>query len=269
MSEPAIAAEGLTIRLRAHTALRDLSFQVAQGQILGVIGPNGAGKTTLLRAVLGMYAPHAGALRVLGRDPSSLRPPQLAEFRTHVAYVPQLDFARSGIPLTVREVVEISRAGRAGLLRGLRATDHEAVRLWLERLGLSTLANRPYDELSGGQQRKVQLARALAQEPSLLLMDEPAANLDLAWQQALLDLIEHVVAATHVTLVVVTHDVSLLPASCDAVLVLAEGRRMALGPPEEVLTPQAVSDLYGLPLDVERRADRFRVISRGNGNAGL
>jgi ABC-type cobalamin/Fe3+-siderophores transport system ATPase subunit len=250
-------------------AVWDLTFQALRGQVLGIIGPNGAGKTTLLRAILGLHRPHAGMLRVLGRDPSRLRAAQLAAFRTHVGYVPQLDFARSGVPLTVREVIEISRAGRAGLLRGLRPADREAVRLWLERLGLGALASRPYEELSGGQQRKVQLARALAQEPSLLLMDEPAANLDLAWQQALLDLIEQVVTATHVTLLLVTHDVSLLPACCDAVLVLAGGRRRAFGPPGEVLTPGIISELYGLPVDVERRAGRFHLISRGSGDARL
>ncbi len=267
MSEPAVAATALSVRLGAQQALCDLTFRLEAGRILGIIGPNGAGKTTLLRAMLGMHAPQGGELRVLGRDPAALRGVRLAKFRTRVAYVPQLDFARSGVPLTVRQVVEISRAGRAGLLRPLGDADRAVVQLWLERLGLAALAQRPYGDLSGGQQRKVQLARALAQEPSLLLMDEPAANLDLAWQEALIGLIEQVADATHVTLVLVTHDVSLLPAACDRVLVLAAGQLRAFGPPAEVLTAQVLCELYGLPVEVEQRAGRFHVLARGGSDA--
>ncbi len=266
MNEAAIEAEGLSIRLGAHAALEDLTFRIAHGGKVGIMGPNGAGKTTLLRAMLGMLKPQAGRLTVMGQEPSALSKTRLAQLRTHVAYVPQLDFLRSGVPLTVREVVEISRAGRVGLLRSLGAADHDAVQTSLEQLGLGALAGRPYGDLSGGQQRKVQIARALAQEPSLLLMDEPAANLDLAWQEALVDLIDEVAAVRKLTLVIVTHDVSLLPRSCDSVLVLAEGRWRAFGAPEEVLTRDIISSLYGLPVDVERRAGRYHVVSQGAGD---
>jgi len=164
-TSPLIELAGVSVSVPGREILSNLSFCIQEGEMVGVIGPNGAGKTTLLRAILGLCRVSIGRIRIGGEDPSVLRGAALARFRLKVGYVPQLDFAPSGVPLTVREVVEISRAGHAGLLRRLGAQDRAAVSLWLGRMGLLELANVPYARLSGGQQRKVQLARALAQEP--------------------------------------------------------------------------------------------------------
>jgi len=239
--------------------LCDLSFCVHEGEMVGVIGPNGAGKTTLLRLLLGLCRVSSGRIRVGGQDPSLLRGAALARFRLKIGYVPQLDLAPSGVPLSVREVVQISRAGHAGLLRRLGAQDRAAVELWLARMGLLELADVPYARLSGGQQRKVQLARALAQEPQLLLLDEPASNLDLAWQEALVALVDEVKRTTGITIMMVTHDLSLLPPCCGRVMVLAGGRLKADGPPAKVLLPSVLSELYGSPVEVQRRDARYFV----------
>lgn len=254
-----VELKGVTVRRGGRAVLRDVTFSVQAGQMVGVIGPNGAGKTTLLGTLLGLHRVSAGSLRVLGEDPARLGGGALARFRMKVGYVPQLEFVASGVPLTVREVVEISRAGRAGLLRGLSRQDRAAVDTWLSRMGLSELAERPYNQLSGGQQRKVQLARALAQGPQLLLLDEPASNLDLYWQETLIRLIDDIGAQTGITVLLVTHDLSLLPASCNRVVVLAEGALKAFGPSEQVLTPEVLAPLYGVAVQVERRDGRYYV----------
>jgi len=256
---PVIELSAAGVRLGSRMVLDGLSLRVDEGEMVGVIGPNGAGKTTLLRALLGLCRVCEGRIRVLGQDPSALGGARLARFRLKVGYVPQLERGAGGVPLTVREVVEISRAGHAGLLRGLGARDREAVDLWLERMGLSALADVPYACLSGGQQRKVQLARALCQEPRLLLLDEPASNLDLAWQEALVRTVERVHRTDGLALLLVTHEVSLLPASCRRVVVLQGGRLHADGPPEEVLVPEVLSQVYGTAVEVERRGGRYRV----------
>ena len=264
---PIVELNSVGVSLGGRPALRDLTFSVERGEMLGLIGPNGAGKTTLLRTLLGMHRPCAGSLAVLGRDPSALKGAGLARFRLRVGYVPQLDARQASVPLTVREVVEISRAGRAGLMRRLRPKDRAAVDAWLSRMGLVDLADRPYGELSGGQQRKVQLARALAQEPDVLLMDEPAANLDLAWQETLIRLIEQVSADTGVTMLLVTHDLSLLPASCGRILVLADGTLKAIGPTGEVLVPEVLLALYGTSVRIECHGGRYHVLPAAGQNS--
>ncbi len=261
MPAKAVELESVNVHLGGNSILRDVTFSVRTGELVGIIGPNGAGKTTLLRALLGMCLVSPGGLTVLGENPTALRGRELARFRTRVAYLPQLHFGPGGVPLTVREVVDISRAGRAGLLRSPGADDHRVVSAWIERMGLSELAERPYAELSGGQQRKVQLARALAQQPEMLLLDEPTANLDLYWQETLISLIEEVAAETGLTILLVTHDLSLLPPSCDRILVLAGGERQALGPPDEVVVPEVLLSLYGMEVQVERRHGRYHVFA--------
>jgi len=255
----AIEVENISVSLRGRRVLAGVSFTAHEGESVGLLGPNGAGKTTLLRCLLGLCRPSDGALRVLGWNPAQLRGGSLAAFRREVGYVPQLERRSTGVPLGVREVVEIARAGRAGLLRRLSAGDRRAVERWIDRMGLRGLEDRPYCELSGGQQRKVQLARALAQEPRVLLLDEPAANLDLAWQETLLAHIDEV-SRTGITVLLVTHDISLLPRSCERVLVLANGRLCADGPARRVLAPETLSAVYGTPVDVERLAGRHYVI---------
>ena len=256
---PTIEFQRVGVSLRGRSVLSDVTFSVQPGETVGVIGPNGAGKTTLLGTLMGIRRVSVGSLMALGQNISELRGSDLARFRVRVGYVPQFDVTSPGAPLTVREVVQISRAGRAGLLRRLRPEDHAAVETWLDRMGLTTLADRPYAQLSGGQQRKVQLARALAQEPEILLMDEPASNLDLVWQETLVQLIENISSSTTITMLLVSHDLSLLPPSCDRVAVLADGRLSRIGPPREVLIPQVLSALYGTPVEVERRDGRYHV----------
>ena len=165
------------------------------------------------------------------------------------------------MPLTVREVVAIGRTGIAGLLRPLRLADWQIVDEWIERLGLTPLTGQGFGEISGGEQRKTLVARAMVQQPELLLLDEPTANLDLGWRERIVQVIEELYRTMRLTVVLVCHELEVLPACCGRVIVLNEGLTIADGPPDEVLSTTMIESLYGPGLGVVRSAGRWAVVS--------
>ncbi len=267
MTKAAVDVAGLRVEAGGRTILALDRWCVAPGEVAAILGPNGAGKSTLLRACLGKMRPAAGRATVLGSTPSTLGPGARARWRRRIGYVPQGLAARTEMPLTVREVVAIGRTGLAGLLRPLRREDWRRVDAWIERLGLEPLARAAYGDLSGGEQRKTLLARAMVQEPELLALDEPTANLDLGWRERLVALLETLFRETDVTVLLVCHELAALPPACRRVLLLADGRPLADGPPAQVLTPERVASLYGPGLDVVRRGGRLAVVP-GGGEVG-
>jgi len=174
--------------------------------------------------------------------------------------VPQILPARAEMPLTVREVVAIGRTGIAGMLRPLRRDDWRIVDAWIERLALTPLARRGFGQISGGEQRKTLIARAMVQQPELLLLDEPTANLDLGWRERMVGLIGELYRTTGLTVVLVCHELEVLPNSCGRVVVLDRGRVLDDGPPEDVLVTARIETLYGPGLGVVRRAGRWVVV---------
>ncbi len=243
-----------------RTVLSIDQLTLAPGGILSVMGPNGAGKTTLLRACLGLAAPKAGSVRVLGENVAALRGAALAGLRRRIGYVPQLLPARSELPLTVREVVAIGRTARAGLFRRFSRADEQVVDRWIERLGLVPLADCAFNEISGGEQRKTIIARAMAQEPELLLLDEPTANLDLGWRERIVETIQQLHTQTRLTIVLVCHELEVLPPACRQVALLEAGRLVTTGTPEEVFTTDCVTRLYGAGLRAWHRGGRHAVL---------
>ena len=208
----------------AHGCLLDVeSLRAEAGSVVALMGPNGAGKTTLLRACLGLARATRGRVLVLGEDVRSLRGAALAGLRRRIGYVPQLLPARSELPLTVREVVAIGRTARAGLFHRLSSDDCQTVDQWIERLGLASLADRAFSQISGGEQRKTIIARAMAQEPELLLLDEPTANLDLGWRERIVETVQTLYTQTRITVVLVCHDLEVLPPACRQVVLLDAG----------------------------------------------
>jgi len=183
-----------------------------------------------------------------------------ARLRRRICYVPQILAGRSEMPLTVREVVAIGRTGIAGLLRPLRRNDWQMINQWIERLGLKPLADQRYGDISGGEQRKTLIARAMVQEPELLLLDEPTANLDLGWREQIVATLQHLHQQTHVTVVLVCHELEVIPQACRRLLLLIDGRISASGSPEDVLTSQRVASLYGPSLSVLNNNGRYAVI---------
>jgi manganese/zinc/iron transport system ATP- binding protein len=231
----ALEVRGFTVSYSAKPVLWDVDALFPEGALSAVVGPNGAGKSTLLRAALGLVPADAGQALVLGR------PARRA--LDAVAYVPQREAVDWDFPITVREVVEMGRYRSAGWVRRLRRGDRDAVAAALDRVGMTAYAGRQIGELSGGQRQRVFLARALAQDAAVLLMDEPFAGVDARTEAALLELLAEQRDAGR-SVVVVHHDLGTVRRSFDWALVL-NVRAIACGPVGEVIVPDVLGRAYG------------------------
>jgi iron complex transport system ATP-binding protein len=240
--DPIVEVRGVSFAYGARPALDGVTFSARAGEFVGLLGPNGAGKSTLVRLVAGLAAPSAGEVRLAGLAPHAA--PRRAVARV-CAFVPQEP--RVSWPFTVRETVMMGRAPRQGLLALPGRFDRGAVDGALEACDLVPLAGRRLDALSGGERRRVFFARALAQEPRVLLLDEPTAFLDLGHQVAAMQL-ARVAARGGLCVLAVLHDLNLAAAACDRVLVLSRGRVVAGGPPADVLTEARVREVWGVPI---------------------
>lgn len=223
MSEPACALSGVGVAAGGWRLLDGINLSVPQGEFAAIVGHNGAGKTTLLRLINATLLPSDGVVTVLGVDTGSAEPAGRSALRRLVATVPQLTQSADAAPICVRDVVMMGRAGRAGLFRRFSPRDRAIASAWMERLGILHLRDRLYCELSGGEQRKTHLARALAQEPRLLLLDEPTSNLDPRWQKEIIRIVEGIWRDGPLTVLCVTHETPL-PAAVGQVIALDHGR---------------------------------------------
>jgi len=263
MNEVDVHLRDVCVVRGGRTVLDVPELVVPSHSFFGVIGPNGAGKTTLLDVCAGLIRPARGEVRVTTRRVERLSSWQRTQLRRRIGVVPQRVDYHPDLPLTVREVVTLGRVGPRGLLRRLRADDHALVDTWLDTLELTTLARRTFRSLSGGEQQKVLIARAMVQQPRLLLLDEPASNLDLDWKERVVTLLEMLHHRHPVTVIMVSHEIGLLPACTDRVALMRSGTLLKVGPPEAVLTPTALSTVYACPVDVIGRHGRFHAVGRG------
>ncbi|MEX2445807.1 MAG: ABC transporter ATP-binding protein, partial [Dehalococcoidia bacterium] len=234
-----LEVEGAHVVTAGLTLLRDASLTVARGEVVGVIGPNGAGKTTLLRVATGVRRPDRGRVLLDGQplDARSRR-----DRAREIAVVEQLPEAPP--TMLVGELVLLGRFPHLGLLGRESAHDRTAAIAAMERAGCLELASRPLHTLSGGERRRVFIARALAQEPRLLLLDEPASGLDAGAQGEVFEVLR-TLAAEGAGVLVVVHDLTLAAATCDRLLLLHHGEQVAMGAPREVVTPAHVAAVYG------------------------
>jgi len=221
-----LLAEDVWAGYGERTVLSGVSFALRRGTLTGLIGPNGSGKSTLIKVILGLLKPWRGCVQLFGEH--------VAEVRGRVGYMPQIELVDWEFPVTVEDLVTLGRYGRLRRLRPPSTDDRATVRASLERVGLWDLRRRQIGELSGGQQRRLLLARALARSAELLLLDEPLAGLDIGAQEDLERLLRDLVDGGS-TLLVATHDLHHVAHSYDEVLCL-NGRVIAHGPPAEVLT---------------------------------
>jgi iron complex transport system ATP-binding protein len=249
-------------------ALDAVELTLPAGSLTAVLGPNGAGKSTLLRAINGELRPTAGTVRVLGEDLQALDWRAAARLRRRIAVMPQHADHAPAVPLSVREVVEIGRVAHGRRGAPLGAADRALCEKWLNRFGLQELAGRSFAALSGGEQRKTHLARIFAQEPELILLDEPAGHLDLPAQDALTRLIAEVWRETRATVLMVTHELRHLPPDTTHVILLARGRVEAAGAPRETLTSATLSALFDEPLEVFEHQGRYAAVAASDGNRG-
>ena len=240
--EVVVRLEGVstTYEGERRPAITDINLLVERGELITIIGPNGAGKTTLLETINGLL-PSEGLVEVFGL---SVRE-HGRELRRRIGYVPQDFMVEAGTPFLVKDVVAMGRVGRIGPLRPIREGDWEIVWAVMEELGIADLADRPIGKLSGGQQQKVMIARALAKEPELLLLDEPFSSLDARSRMVVCEILDGLREERGVTVLVVTHDLSAIPEGCERIVLLNEGRITADGPPDQVFTSEAFLRAYG------------------------
>jgi ABC-type Mn2+/Zn2+ transport system ATPase subunit len=252
MTEPVIRIENVVVSYRDSIALRGVSLAVAKGEFIGIIGPNGAGKTTLLTVVNGLARVIQGSITVLGRDANGRARHGL---RKQVGYVAQAAAIDKRMPITAREVVMIGRYGRLGLFKRPGTRDWRLVDEALELVGMTRLAQRPIGHLSGGEQQRIAIARCLAQEPDIFLLDEPTASLDWKAQTEILELVKRIHRERHLTTLFVTHNFDALPHAFDRVVLVKDGLITGDGPPDQLISTASLSALYNLPEAVveERR----------------
>jgi ABC-type cobalamin/Fe3+-siderophores transport system ATPase subunit len=259
----ALQINNLRVTEAHRTVLSVDEASISESEIVAIMGPNGAGKSTFLRTCLGMQQHVSGEVFVFDQRLDLLSYSELTRIRRWMGYIPQNLPARIELPLTVREVVAIGRTGLAGLFRRLEEKDWKIVDEWLTRLGIFALAQRGFGEISGGEQRKVMIARAMVQQPRLLLLDEPTANLDLGWRERIVETIQSVYEETKLAVVLVCHELEVLPVCCKRVILLDQGRVIAVGSPEDVFTHRQVAALYGPGLSILHQNGRHAVIPQG------
>lgn len=230
----------LSISFGSKSVLKDMTLTIAEGSWLGIIGPNGAGKTTLLRSISRTLAPKAGHVFLLGKDLyKELTPIAAARL---MAVVPQQTIL--SFDFTVRDFVLMGRMPHLGRFQKESQKDYEIVEKVLELTGTTELADENFLRLSGGQQQLVAIARALAQEPKVLLLDEPTSHLDVRHQARVMDVLTYLNNSSGLTIVSVLHDLNLASLYCDHLALVADGSVAAFGTPEEVLRDDLLEEVY-------------------------
>ena len=237
---PPLEVHDLTVSYDRRPVLWDIDFEVPSGTLMAIVGPNGAGKSTLIKAVMGLVPLASGYVRVFGQE--------LSESRLRVGYVPQRNSVDWDFPTSVRDVVLMGRYGRLGLFRRPRASDRDRAAEAMRQVGIADLADRQISQLSGGQQQRVFLARALAQDADLYLMDEPFVGVDAKTEAAIVELLREM-RRRGKTVIVVHHDLGTVREYFDSALLL-NLRMVASGPMEEVLTDELLQQTYGGRLNV-------------------
>ncbi len=252
MPSPAFSAAGLCVQLGGTPILHDLSFSIPAGQWIGLLGPNGSGKTTLLKT-LGGLLPFSGSLNLQSKPMAFWKDRERAQKVAFVRQHPSLDF-----DFSVEEVVALGLAPHLGWLERPSAAQCNHVRSALADTDLTTLAERPVSTLSGGEQQRVQLAQALAQDSPIFLLDEPTAHLDVHHQYDLMERIAALVRAGR-TVVAAFHDLAFSARYADRLLILNNGKLEADGPPENVLTSDLIRRVFKMEANVSASEDGFQV----------
>ncbi len=235
----------ITCAYGENAVVHQLSLEAHPGEVLGLIGPNGVGKSTLLRTMARLLRPAHGKVMLAGGDLWHTSPREVAR---KLAFAPQASGEHWSA--TVEEIIALGRAPHRGWFLPLTVQDNIAAERALNMVGLEHLRDRVATELSGGEQQRVVLARVLAQEPTVLLLDEPTSHLDLKYQSGILGLVRRLAHRDGLTVVVSLHDLNLAAIYADRLALLSEGQLVAVGTPGEVLTSERLTEVYGVPVIV-------------------
>ena len=248
MRQPAVELKHLTFSYTGEPLFRDLSLSLPHGSFVSIIGPNGAGKTTLIRALIRTIETGSGTLTYHGLDASRMSRKEQAR---HISFVPQSN--RITWDLSVYECVAMGRYAYRSRFSQLAGEDREQVNRAIEDLGLSHLAHRGASELSGGEYQRMLIARAIAQNSSIIALDEPVSHLDVHHQVEILSLLKRLIVTQGVTVITVLHDLNAAFAFSDRVVLLDRGIPVATGTPQEILTRERVEQVYRVHVDVIER----------------
>jgi ABC-type Mn2+/Zn2+ transport system ATPase subunit len=250
LSRPILELAGVSVNFNGNLALDNISFQLQQGEQVAIIGPNGAGKSTLFNVISGVLSPIQGEIHIFGNEPDR---------HICIAYVPQRNQVDWQFPVNVADVVMMGRVGKLGLFNWPRRKDWELVHESLDLVGMTHLARRQIGQLSGGQQQRVFIARALAQEAELMLMDEPLTGLDLKSQEDIFAILEKL-RRRNVTIMVATHDLNLAAERFDRLMLLNQSM-IGFGRAGEVFRPDLLNRAYSGSMRLIETPNGVAVIS--------
>jgi len=244
---PIIKLEQIGFHYNAHWVLKNVSCDIRKGEFLGIIGPNGSGKTTLLKVIDGILKPQEGDVWIDGISGNKISRNNLAKTIAVVAQDSQMIF-----PFCVHEIVLMGRAPHLNRWRFEGEADFRIARKAMEMTDTLALANRSMSALSGGERQRVLIARALAQQPQILLLDEPTAFLDIKHQVNFFDLVRSLNKNSALTVIAVTHDINLASLYCDRIILMKDGRIHCLGSPEEVIVETNIKEVYETEVAVDQ-----------------
>ena len=241
----------ITISFGINKAVDNFSVDLNQGDFLALLGANGSGKTTILRSIIGFIKPTEGIITLFG-TPATTR--TYKELRKRIGYVPQTAHVDFRMPISVEEVVSIGRCGKVSMGKRLSPNDKDLIQKSMKDAGILHLSQRPIGHLSGGERQKVQIARVLCQNPDLLLLDEPTANLDLGAQSELIDLLEKIYEQKRISILIVMHDLQNLPRKCNRSIIISGGNKVFDGKLKDIFNIKNLSYIYGPNTDLVLRS---------------
>jgi len=247
--------QGLNFRYNSRLVLKDVNLEVGEGEILTLLGPNGSGKTTLLRCIMRIFNPEKGHILINGKQISKIKRKELAK---RIGYVPQSE--HSSFPTTVFDAVLIGR--KPYLNWNPSDKDFRVVSEVLHLLELKEFALRDLNELSGGEKQKVLIARAIVQEPEIMLLDEPTANLDLRHQLEILEIIKKLVKEKRISAIMAMHDLNLAPRYSDKLVMLKNGEIFCMGAPEQVITSGNIKSVYEVEATIYNQSRTPYVVAK-------
>ena len=245
----AIEINNLIIKLNGREVLKNINLSLSEGQFIGIVGPNGGGKTTLLRAILGLMKPTSGEIRIFGRPPE-----EVLKTGCMFGYLPQILKVKPDFPIRVIDVVMMGRYGRVGILRWPGEKDRKKAIEYLSMMGVEELRNVPFGQLSGGQQQRASIARALAGEPKILILDEPNTGIDVIGQGDFYHLLKGLQKRFGITILMASHDIGTITAYVDEIACLNYTFHYH-GNPLGALNENVLTELYGKNVDLLLHTD--------------
>jgi zinc transport system ATP-binding protein len=245
----AIEINNLIIKLNGREVLKEINLSLNEGQFIGVVGPNGGGKTTLLRAILGLIKPTSGEIRIFGKPPD-----EVLKTGSTFGYLPQILNVKPDFPVRVIDVVMMGRYGKVGILRWPGEKDRKKAIEYLSMMGVEELRNAPFGQLSGGQQQRASIARALAGEPKILVLDEPNTGIDVIGQGDFYHLLKGLQKRFSITILMASHDIGTITAYVDEIACLNYTFHYQ-GNPLGALNESVLTELYGKNVDLLLHTD--------------